>query len=118
MTIARGRSFLYVPFTMPHANNELGSATGDGMEIPDRGQYEKETWPSAEKGFAAMVTRMDADIGKILAILKSAGLENDTIVFFTSDNGPHHEGGHDAAVLWQLRAVARSEKGFVRRRHS
>ncbi len=91
--------FLYVPFTMPHANNELGSATGDGMEIPDRGQYEKEGWPSPEKGFAAMVTRMDSDAGKILATLKSTGLENNTVVFFTSDNGPHHEGGHDAAYL-------------------
>jgi arylsulfatase A-like enzyme len=102
--------FLYVPFTMPHANNELGTATGDGMEIPDRGQYEKEEWPSAEKGFAAMVTRMDADIGKILAKLKSAGLEENTTVFFTSDNGPHHEGGHDAAFFGSsgpLRGVKR-----------
>jgi arylsulfatase A-like enzyme len=102
--------FLYVPFTMPHANNELGSATGDGMEIPDRGQYEKEAWPSPEKGFAAMVTRMDADVGKVLAKLKSAGLEEDTVVFFTSDNGPHHEGGHDAAFFGSsgpLRGVKR-----------
>jgi arylsulfatase A-like enzyme len=88
--------FLYVPFTMPHANNELGAATGDGMEIPDHGIYAKESWPNPEKGFAAMVTRMDSDIGRIVAKLKAEGLEDDTIVFFTSDNGPHHEGGHDA----------------------
>lgn len=88
--------FLYVPFTMPHANNELGTATGDGMEIPDRGIYAKESWPSPEQGFAAMVTRLDADVGRILAKLKAEGLEENTIVFFTSDNGPHHEGGHDA----------------------
>jgi arylsulfatase A len=83
--------FLYVPFTMPHANNELGSATGDGMEIPDYGAYAKESWPSPERGFAAMVTRMDRDVGRILE-----KLGDNTIVFFTSDNGPHHEGGHDA----------------------
>jgi arylsulfatase A-like enzyme len=102
--------FLYVPFTMPHANNELGTATGDGMEIPDRGRYEQEAWPNPEKGFAAMVTRMDSDVGKILAALKSTGLENDTVVFFTSDNGPHHEGGHDAAYFGSsggLRGVKR-----------
>jgi arylsulfatase A-like enzyme len=66
------------------------------MEIPDLGAYAKESWPGPEKGFAAMVTRMDSDVGKILDKLKSAGVEENTIVFFTSDNGPHHEGGHDA----------------------
>jgi arylsulfatase A-like enzyme len=91
--------FLYVPFTLPHANNELGSATGDGMEIPDHGIYAKESWPNPEKGFAAMVTRLDADVGQILAKLKAEGLEDNTVVFFASDNGPHHEGGHDATFF-------------------
>ena len=46
-----------------------------------------------------MVTRMDQDIATILAELKTQGIDNDTIVFFTSDNGPHTEGGNDWAFF-------------------
>ena len=42
-----------------------------------------------------MLTRLDGDVGKILALLKNLGLDDDTYVFFTSDNGPHKEGGAD-----------------------
>ena len=87
--------FLYFASTLPHADNELGRDTGDGMEIPSYGRYAGEKWPSPEKGFAAMVTRLDEDAGKILAKIKEAGIDGNTIVFFSSDNGPHHEGGHD-----------------------
>ena len=90
-----GAFFLYLPFTIPHANNELGRFTGDGMEVPDYGAYVEESWPNTEKGFAAMVTRMDRDIGRIMTKLKELGIDEDTIVVFTSDNGPHREGGHD-----------------------
>ena len=90
-----GPFFLYYASTIPHANNELGSDTGDGMEIPDYGAYKNQGWPGTEKGFAAMVARLDSDVGKIIQKLKSAGVDNNTVVFFTSDNGPHKEGGHD-----------------------
>jgi arylsulfatase A-like enzyme len=42
-----------------------------------------------------MITRMDADVGQLLDKLKALSLDDRTIVFFTSDNGPHHEGGVD-----------------------
>jgi arylsulfatase A len=87
--------FLYYASIIPHANDEQGADTGDGMEVPSYGPYEKETWPSPEKGFAAMITRLDSDIGKIMAKLKETGLDENTLVIFTSDNGPHKEGGHD-----------------------
>lgn len=87
--------FLYLAYTIPHANNEMGRATGNGMEIPSLGKYEKENWPDSEKGFAAMVKKMDTDIGNLLIHLKRLRIEEDTIVFFTSDNGPHTEGGHN-----------------------
>ena len=90
-----GPFFLYLPLTIPHANNELGRSTGDGMEVPDYGPYAENNWPTPEKGFAAMVTRMDRDIGRIMAKLKELGIDDNTIVFFSSDNGPHREGGHD-----------------------
>ena len=44
---------------------------------------------------AAMVTRMDRDIGRLIATLHETGLAKDTLVLFTSDNGPHREGGAD-----------------------
>jgi len=87
--------FLYLAYTIPHANNELGRAKGNGMEVPSDEPYSNESWPQVEKNTAAMVTRMDNDIGKIMKLLKELGLDENTIVFFSSDNGPHQEGGHD-----------------------
>ena len=87
--------FLYLALTIPHANNELGRSQGDGMEVPDYAPYETENWPTTEKGFAAMITRMDRGVGQIMAKLKQAGIDEDTLVIFSSDNGPHREGGHD-----------------------
>ena len=87
--------FLYLPYTIPHTNNELGRATGDGMEVPDYGSYAEKDWPNPEKGFAAMIERLDRDVGRIIDKLRERGIDGNTIVFFTSDNGPHREGGHD-----------------------
>ena len=49
--------------------------------------------------FAAMITRLDAQVGQILDLLKRKGLDENTIVIFTSDNGPHEEGGADPAFF-------------------
>ena len=49
--------------------------------------------------FAAMITRLDTYVGEIMALLKEKGLDENTIVFFTSDNGPHAEGGADPAFF-------------------
>ena len=87
--------FLYLAYTIPHANNELTRATGNGMEVPNDRPYSAESWPQAEKNKAAMITRLDADVGEILAAVKQFKLETNTVVFFTSDNGPHKEGGND-----------------------
>ena len=87
--------FLYLPYTSPHANNELGRDTGDGMEVPEWGEHSGKSWPNPEKGFAAMIGRLDRDIGRVLAKLREHDLDQNTVVVFTSDNGPHQEGGHD-----------------------
>ena len=84
--------FLYLPFTLPHANNELKD---QGMEIPSDAPYSNEPWPQPEKNKAAMITRLDDTVGRILAHLKRLKLDENTLVFFTSDNGPHREGGVD-----------------------
>jgi len=84
--------FLALTTTLPHANNEAGR---HGMDGPDRSAFEALDWPEPEKGFAAMVARIDADVGRIVDLVTELGIERDTIVLFTSDNGPHAEGGHD-----------------------
>ena len=84
--------FLALMFTIPHANNE---ALSKGMEVPDYGVYTHKDWTEARKGHAAMISRMDADIGKLLAKLRKIGADDNTVVLFTSDNGPHREGGYD-----------------------
>jgi arylsulfatase A-like enzyme len=91
--------FLYLAYTIPHANNELGRETGDGMEVPDYGIYEDEDWPSPMKGHAAMISRMDRDCGRLLDLLGELGIDENTLVILTSDNGPHMEGGADPAFF-------------------
>ena len=91
--------FLYFATTVPHANNEKTRATGEGNEVPSDAPYTNESWPQAEKNKAAMITRLDADVGQLLAKLKELGLEENTVVFFSSDNGPHKEGGNDPAFF-------------------
>lgn len=86
--------FLQAHYTIPHTNNEGGRATGNGQEVPDYGAYADTGWPEPDKGFAAMVSRLDADVGRMMQLLKDLGLNENTVVFFTSDNGPHQEGGH------------------------
>ncbi len=85
--------FLYLALNVPHANNEAGEK---GMEVPDLGEFAGKDWPEPEKGFAAMIRDMDRDVGRILDLLAELGLSKDTLVLFTSDNGPHQEGGHKA----------------------
>lgn len=91
--------FLYVADTIPHANNEEGQRTGNGMQVPSDEPYSSEPWPQTEKNKAAMITRLDTHVGKWLERLKTLGIEDDTIVIFSSDNGPHKEGGVDPAFF-------------------
>ncbi len=85
---------LHIHWTIPHANNEGGRVTGNGMEVPDLGPYKDKSWPAPEKGFAGMIHRMDADVGRLFDLLKTLKIDKSTLVVFTSDNGPHNEGGH------------------------
>ncbi|MEM0969730.1 MAG: arylsulfatase, partial [Verrucomicrobiota bacterium] len=87
--------FLYWALNVPHANNEAGKGTGNGQEVPDYGIYADKDWPDPDKGQAAMVTRMDRDMGRLFAWLKAHDLEEQTLVIFSSDNGHHKEGGND-----------------------
>ncbi len=69
--------FLYLPFTIPHAK----------YEIPSTAPYSNQLWPDDAKVHAAMITRMDGDIGRLMALLKELDIDRRTLVFFCSDNG-------------------------------
>jgi len=69
--------FLYVALTIPHGR----------YEVPSDAPYSSQDWPSPIRNYASMVTRMDTDVGRILSLLKELGIDQNTVVFFTSDNG-------------------------------
>jgi arylsulfatase A-like enzyme len=70
--------FLYVPYTIPHAD----------FVVPELEAYTREEpWPNGAKVFASMISRMDRDIGRILSLLEELGIDDNTLVVFTSDNG-------------------------------
>ncbi len=93
--------FLYFATTIPHANNEAAKELGNGAEVPDLGLYKNKPWPEPEKGYAAMISYLDAQVGAILARLKQLGLDKNTLVIFTSDNGPESKqsSGYDTTFF-------------------
>jgi arylsulfatase A len=107
--------FVYLNYTVPHAElrapedamapvrgqfpekpfeNQKADArpTGASAEVPSLG-YRSQPTPHA--AFVAMITRMDRDIGRIADLLRTRGIDRNTLVLFISDNGPHQEGGGD-----------------------
>lgn len=98
--------FLYMPFAIPHLSIQVPEASLAEYrgKIPEeeydhRDSYLKHPHPRA--GYAAMITHLDRDIGKILAKVEELGLTEDTLVIFTSDNGPTFRrlGGADSAFF-------------------
>ena len=93
--------FLYVPFPVPHASlqvpedsvAEYADAFPETPYLGDRGYLPH---PKPRAAYAAMVTRMDREIGSILDLLEELDLAEDTLVLFTSDNGPTFNGGTDS----------------------
>ena len=71
-------------------------APAHGARVDDLGEFADEDWPDAEKRFAAMVRDLDRHVGRVAGLLKELGLATNTLVIFTSDNGPHETGGHKA----------------------
>ncbi len=99
----RERSFfLYLAFTVPH----------EKWEVPDQGAYATKDWPENAKNYAAMVSRLDSDVGRLLDQLKESGIDDNTIVLFTSDNGeaPREP---DWETLFDSSGNLRGKKGSV-----
>lgn len=103
--------FLYLALTIPHANNEATRMTGNGAEVPSFGIYANREWSDQDKGQAAMITRMDADIGRLVDLLQELGIDQNTLIMFSSDNGPHNEAGHSPKTFQpsgELKGLKRS----------
>ena len=69
--------FLFYALTLPHGY----------YEINDQGIYADKPWTEEEKNYAAMVTRLDADVGALVELLKQKGIAEDTLIIFSGDNG-------------------------------
>jgi arylsulfatase len=109
--------FLYVPSTIPHV----------ALQVPEDSLAEyKDHWPDppydGKRGYvphehpracyAGMVTRLDREVGRIMALLKELGLDDNTLVIFASDNGPTHAGGSEAG-FFESAGPLRGLKGSV-----
>ncbi len=85
--------FLYLPFTIPHLalqvpDDSLAEYDGAFPEKPYDGKRGYQPHPTPRAAYAAMVSRMDRVVGQIVDLLKELGLSENTLVIFTSDNGP------------------------------
>ncbi|WP_229802394.1 arylsulfatase [Echinicola pacifica] len=101
--------FLFVPSPLPHAElivPEHEMAPFEGHMSPGTPFNGVDSGPAFRQGglasqdkphlaFAAMVKVLDDQVGEIMAKVKELGIENNTLIIFTSDNGPHREGGGD-----------------------
>jgi len=109
--------FLYLPFTIPHValqvpDSSLAEYDGAFEEEPYLGDPTYLPHHRPLSAYAAMITRMDAHIGRILERLDDLGLAENTIVIFTSDNGPTYTGGVDAD-FFESTAGLRGLKGSL-----
>jgi len=94
--------FLFLPYTVPHTEllvpddsfNEYKGEFPEPAPFVSKGKHVADQ-PYPRTAFAAMITRMDRDIGRIMGLLEELELDDNTIVFFTSDNGGQNGGGVD-----------------------
>ncbi len=93
--------FLYFPITIPHA----------ALQVPEKyvapyrkvfpqfenktGRYDGTKITNPVAHFAGMMAKLDEDMGRMVRLLKDLGIDDNTIIMFASDNGPHKEGGHN-----------------------
>jgi arylsulfatase A-like enzyme len=78
--------FLVMSYRIPHGNE---------YQIRNQSLYADRGWPETERRHAAKITLLDTQVGRLLQRLEETGELSNTVILFTSDNGAHHEGGHD-----------------------
>jgi len=87
--------FLLVNYPTPRANAAEAKRTGDGMQVPTDAPFSGEAWPQPEKNRAAMIARLDGDIGKLVEQLQKIQQSSNTVIFFTSAGIVKAGGGVD-----------------------
>lgn len=94
----------FLTYTLPHA--ELVQPNDSILKAYKKRFFNDKTWGGDKNSryneaihthaeFAGMITRLDAYVGEIMTKLREKGLDDNTILIFSSDNGPHEEGGAD-----------------------
>lgn len=94
--------FLFYAITLPHGRHEI-DAFGDYADRP---------WTDQQKAYAAQVTRLDADVGRLLALLRELGLDEDTLVMASGDNGSSFAPNSELGKLFQQ--ASNGMRGFKR----
>ncbi len=93
--------FAYLPYTIPHTQ----------FQVPDLGEYADKDWQPNHKIQAAMISRLDRDVGRIVALIQEIGQDDNTLIIFTSDNGPH--GASGTLEKFNAAGPLRAKKGAV-----
>ena len=87
---AGGPFFLFHAITLPHGN----------YEINDLGLYKDKPWTQLQKTYAAMVTRLDSDVGRLMDLLKELKVDDNTLVLFSGDNGASFKPSSEVGKLF------------------
>jgi arylsulfatase A-like enzyme len=95
--------FLFYAITLPHGRHE----------IDDVGSYAQQSWTPQQKAYAAQVTRLDADVGRLLALLKELKIDDNTLVFLSGDNGSSFAGNSELGKLFD-QTMGGKLRGFKR----
>jgi len=111
--------FLYLAYAVPH----LAIQVPEDSLAPYRGRWEDPPYeggkgyrphPTPRAAYAAMVSRLDRDVGRLLDLLRDLGLERDTLVLLSSDNGPTHGGvGGSDSEFFESAGPLRGLKGSL-----
>jgi arylsulfatase A len=111
--------FLYLPYTIPHvAVQATDAATAPyrgalGDDPPYDGAKGYQPHPTPHAAYAGMVSMLDATVGAIRAKLKTHGLDRNTLILFTSDNGPTHNVGGADSTFFESAGSLRGLKGSL-----
>ena len=95
--------FLLLSFPIPHASLLAPEGKAEELDMKNDVNFRNSNHYSNVEGvkanYAAMVMELDAYVGRVMKALEAKGVEEDTLVMFTSDNGSHFEGGYDPKLL-------------------
>ena len=100
-----GPFFCYAAYTVPHFSSH--DEDPDGLAVPSTEPYTDRDWPEKAKKYAAMVHRLDRDVGRITALIDELGLKDNTLIVFSSDNGGH-------STVWKEFQTSGPLRGYKR----